>query len=110
MGDANASIPTPQPVHYRPMFGSFGGALGKTSITFVSQAALANGTAESLALHKHLSAVKACRSVKKRDMVHNAYTPKMDIDAQTYEVRADGQLLTCEPATVLPMAQRYFLF
>jgi urease subunit alpha len=110
MGDANASIPTPQPVHYRPMFGSFGGALGRTSITFVSQAALANGAAESLALHKHLSAVKACRTVKKADMVHNAYTPVMDIDAQTYEVRADGQLLTCEPATVLPMAQRYFLF
>jgi urease subunit alpha len=110
MGDANASIPTPQPVHYRPMFGSFGGALARTSITFVSQASLANGTAESLNLHKHLSAVKSCRTVKKRDMVHNAYTPKMDIDAQTYEVRADGQLLTCEPATVLPMAQRYFLF
>jgi len=110
MGDANASIPTPQPVHYRPMFGAYGGAMGKTSISFVSQASLANGSAESLALHKHLSAVKACRSVKKRDMVHNAYTPNMQIDAQTYEVRADGQLLTCEPATVLPMAQRYFLF
>jgi len=110
MGDANASIPTPQPVHYRPMFGAFGGAMGRTSITFVSQAALANGTAESLNLHKHLSPVKACRTVKKAHMVHNAYTPKMDIDAQTYEVRADGQLLTCEPATVLPMAQRYFLF
>jgi urease subunit alpha len=110
MGDANASIPTPQPVHYRPMFGSYGGALGRTSITFVSQAALANGAAEGLALHKHLSAVKACRTVKKAHMVHNAYTPVMDIDAQTYEVRADGQLLTCEPASVLPMAQRYFLF
>jgi len=110
MGDANASIPTPQPVHYRPMFGAYGGALGRTSITFVSQAALANGSAESLGLYKHLSAVKACRSVKKKDMVHNAYTPAMDIDAQTYEVRADGELLTCEPATVLPMAQRYFLF
>ena len=110
MGDANASIPTPQPVHYRPMFGAYGGAMGKTSITFVSQASLANGTVESLSLHKHLSAVKGCRTVKKAHMVHNAYTPKMDIDAQTYEVRADGQLLTCEPATVLPMAQRYFLF
>jgi urease subunit alpha len=110
MGDANASIPTPQPVHYRPMFGAFGGALGKTSITFLSQAALANGSAESLGLHKHLSAVKACRTVKKAHMVHNDYTPAMQIDAQTYEVRADGQLLTCEPATVLPMAQRYFLF
>jgi urease subunit alpha len=110
MGDANASIPTPQPVHYRPMFGAYAGALAKTSITFVSQAALGNGAAEALGLHKHLSAVKACRTVKKAHMVRNAYTPAMDIDAQTYEVRADGQLLTCEPATVLPMAQRYFLF
>jgi urease subunit alpha len=110
MGDANASIPTPQPVHYRPMFGAFGGATGASSITFVSQAALGNGAAEGLALRKHLSAVKGCRAVKKHDMVHNAYTPTMQIDAQTYEVRADGQLLTCEPATVLPMAQRYFLF
>jgi urease subunit alpha len=110
MGDANASIPTPQPVHYRPMFGSFGGAMGRTSITFVSQAALANGCAESLGLHKPLAAVKGCRTVKKRDMVLNDYTPAMQIDAQTYEVRADGQLLTCEPAAVLPMAQRYFLF
>ncbi len=110
MGDANASIPTPQPVHYRPMFGAFGGAMQRTSISFVSQASLANGAAESLGLHKHLSAVKGCRAVKKAHMVHNAYTPVMQIDAQTYEVRADGQLLTCEPATVLPMAQRYFLF
>jgi urease subunit alpha len=110
MGDANASIPTPQPVHYRPMFGAFGGALGKTSISFVSQASLANGSAEALSLHKHQSAAKACRSVKKKEMVHNAYAPAMQIDAQTYEVRADGQLLTCEPAAVLPMAQRYFLF
>jgi urease subunit alpha len=110
MGDPNASIPTPQPVHYRPMFGSFGGAVARTSLTFVSQAALANGAAEGYGLRKRLSAVKGCRSVKKRDMVHNAYTPKMDIDPQTYEVRADGQLLTCEPASVLPMAQRYFLF
>jgi urease subunit alpha len=110
MGDPNASIPTPQPVHYRPMFGSFGGAVARTSLTFVSQAALANGAAEAYGLRKRLSAVKGCRSVKKRDMVHNSYTPKMDIDPQTYEVRADGQLLTCEPASVLPMAQRYFLF
>jgi urease subunit alpha len=92
------------------MFGSFAGAMGQTSITFVSQASLANGSAESLGLHKHLSAVKGCRTVKKKDMVHNAYTPRMEIDAQTYEVRADGQLLTCEPAKELPMAQRYFLF
>ncbi len=110
MGDANASIPTPQPVHYRPMFGSFGGALARGSITFVSQVSLTNGAAESYGLHKHLSAVKGCRTVKKHHMVHNAYTPQMQIDAQTYEVRADGQLLTCQPATVLPMAQRYFLF
>jgi len=110
MGDANASIPTPQPVHMRPMFGAFGGALGRTSISFVSQASLANGAAEAYGLHKRLAAVKDCRTVKKAHMVHNAYTPKMEIDAQTYEVRADGVLLTCEPASVLPMAQRYFLF
>jgi urease subunit alpha len=110
MGDANASIPTPQPVHYRPMFGSYGGALGKTSLTFVSQAALANGSVEALGLHKTLAAVKGCRTVKKAHMVHNHYAPSMQIEAQTYEVRADGQLLACEPATELPMAQRYFLF
>ncbi|HEY6134191.1 MAG TPA: urease subunit alpha, partial [Rubrivivax sp.] len=110
MGDPNASIPTPQPVHYRPMFGSFGGALGKGSLTFVSQASLASGHAESLGLHKRLATVKGNRTVKKAHMVHNAYAPLMEIDAQTYAVRADGQLLTCEPATVLPMAQRYFLF
>jgi len=110
MGDPNASIPTPQPVHYRPMFGSFGGALARTSITFVSQAALANGAAESYGLRKRLAAVKGCRQVTKADMVHNALTPAMEIDAQTYTVRANGQLLTCEPANVLPMAQRYFLF
>jgi urease subunit alpha len=110
MGDPNASIPTPQPVHHRPMFGSFGGALAAGSLTFVSQAALANGAAESYGLHKRLSAVKHCRSVTKRDMIHNHWLPKMEIDPQTYAVRADGQLLGCEPATVLPMAQRYFLF
>jgi urease subunit alpha len=110
MGDANASIPTPQPVHMRPMFGSFGGATLRTSLTFVSQAALGSGVAQVCGLHKRLAAVKGCRTVKKQHMVHNAYTPTMQIDAQTYEVRADGQLLTCEPATVLPMAQRYFLF
>ena len=110
MGDPNASIPTPQPVHYRPMFGSHGKAVAATSISFVSQASLANGAAESYGLAKRLVAVKGNRSVTKRDMVHNAYLPQMQIDAQTYEVRADGVLLTCEPATVLPMAQRYFLF
>jgi urease subunit alpha len=110
MGDANASIPTPQPVQGRPMFGSFGGALAQTSLTFVSQAALASGAAAALGLHKPLATVRGCRSVRKADMVHNAYAPDMRIDAQTYEVRADGELLTCEPASVLPMAQRYFLF
>ncbi|MFN3415275.1 MAG: urease subunit alpha [Caldimonas sp.] len=110
MGDPNASIPTPQPVHYRPMFGSFGGALSATSITFLSASALAAGAAERYGLRKTVSAVRGCRRVKKADMVHNAYAPHMQIDPQTYQVRADGQLLTCEPATVLPMAQRYFLF
>ncbi|MBK6651738.1 MAG: urease subunit alpha [Betaproteobacteria bacterium] len=110
MGDPNASIPTPQPVHYRPMFGAFGGALAKGSITFVSQAGLAAGIADRFGLRKQLSAVKNIRQVKKQHMVHNSYLPKMEIDAQTYAVRADGILLTCEPATQLPMAQRYFLF
>jgi urease subunit alpha len=110
MGDPNASIPTPQPVHYRPMFGSFGGALARGSLTFLSQAALGNDLAGALGLRKPVSAVKHCRGVSKRHMVHNGYTPKMQIDAQTYEVRADGMLLTCEAATSLPMAQRYFLF
>jgi hypothetical protein len=110
MGDPNASIPTPQPVHYRPMFGAFGGALHRGSLTFVSQASLGAGVANALGLHKTLSAVRACRTVRKSDMVHNAWLPQMDIDPQTYEVRADGALLTCEPASVLPMAQRYFLF
>ena len=110
MGDPNASIPTPQPVHHRPMFGSYGGALARTSLTFVSAASLADGIGERLGLRRELSAVRDCRSVKKADMVHNSYAPVMQIDAQTYEVRADGQLLTCEPAAELPMAQRYFLF
>jgi urease subunit alpha len=110
MGDPNASIPTPQPVHYRPMFGSFGGAVARTSLTFLSQSAVAAGVGNTLGLTKTLGVVRGCRSVKKADMVHNHCTPVMEIDAQTYTVRADGQLLTCEPATVLPMAQRYFLF
>jgi urease subunit alpha len=110
MGDPNASIPTPQPVHYRPMFGSFGGALARGSLTFMSGAAIGAGLPDKLRLAKTVSPVKGCRSVKKAQMVHNAYLPTMEIDAQTYAVRADGQLLTCEPATVLPMAQRYFLF
>ncbi|HYP34667.1 MAG TPA: urease subunit alpha [Burkholderiaceae bacterium] len=110
MGDPNASIPTPQPVHYRPMFGSFGGALAQGSLTFLSQAGVAAGVPARAGLRKAIATVKGCRTVTKRDMVHNAWLPKMEIDAQTYEVRADGQLLTCEPATALPMAQRYFLF
>ncbi|MCW5632822.1 MAG: urease subunit alpha [Rubrivivax sp.] len=110
MGDANASIPTPQPVHYRPMFGSYGGAVARGSLTFMSQAAVAASVAQRLKLQKTVSAVRGCRTVKKADMVLNAYTPRMEIDAQTYEVRADGILLGCEPATELPMAQRYFLF
>jgi urease subunit alpha len=92
------------------MFGSHGGAVARGSLTFMSQAAVASDLGERLGLRKQVSAVKQCRNVRKADMVHNSYTPLMQIDAQTYEVRADGQLLTCQPATVLPMAQRYFLF
>jgi urease subunit alpha len=110
MGDPNASIPTPQPVHYRPMFGSFGGALHQGSLTFMSGSAVDGGLHELLRLNKPVSAVRACRGVRKHHMVHNGYLPKMEVDAQTYEVRADGVLLTCEPASILPMAQRYFLF
>ena len=110
MGDPNASIPTPQPVHYRPMFASYGGSRTRSSLTFVSQAALAAGVGERFGLHKPLVAVKNTRRIGKRDMVHNAYAPHMEVDAQTYAVRADGQLLTCEPAHSLPMTQRYFLF
>ena len=109
MGDPNASIPTPQPVHYRPMFGSFGGAL-RTAVSFVSQAALANGSLGNLGLAKPLVAVKNVRGVRKTDMVHNGWLPTLEVDPETYEVRADGELLSCEPASELPMAQRYFLF
>ncbi|NOZ37835.1 MAG: urease subunit alpha [Gammaproteobacteria bacterium] len=110
MGDANASIPTPQPVHYRPMFGSFGKALSATSMSFISAAAMSAGVVEQLGLQKRIGVVKNCRNVKKKDLIHNHYTPHIEVDSQTYEVRADGQLLRCEPAVVLPMAQRYFLF
>jgi urease subunit alpha len=110
MGDPNASIPTPQPVHYRPMFGSYGGALARGSLTFTSQAGMAAGIGQKYCLQKTLSAVKGIRGVGKRHMILNDYLPKMEIDAQTYEVRADGMLLTCEPAVSLPMTQRYFLF
>jgi urease subunit alpha len=109
MGDPNASIPTPQPVHYRPMFGSFGAAL-KTSLTFVSQAALQNPAVQALGLRKRLEPVRGCRTVTKADMLHNSATPVIEVDSETYAVRADGALLVCEPAQVLPLAQRYFLF
>ncbi len=110
MGDPNASIPTPQPVHYRPMFGAQGLAAAKTSVTFVSQAALNNKVGEELGLSRHLSACKNTRNIGKKDMVLNDWMPDITVDPQTYEVRADGELLTCEPATVLPLAQLYTLF
>ncbi|MGN8064821.1 urease subunit alpha [Ralstonia sp. 22111] len=110
MGDANASIPTPQPVHYRPMFGSAGGALGRTSLTFLSQSAAAAGVAEQYGLAKTTAVVKGTRSVSKADMIHNDWRPDISVDPETYQVVADGTVLTCEPAEVLPMAQRYFLF
>jgi urease subunit alpha len=109
MGDPNASIPTPQPVHYRPMFGSFGGGL-RTSLTFVSQAALHNPAVAALGLAKRLEPVRNTRTIRKSDMVLNSWQPQIDVDPETYAVRADGELLVCEPAEVLPMAQRYFLF
>jgi urease subunit alpha len=110
MGDANASIPTPQPVQMRPMFGSYGGAVGQTSMTFVSQAAHQAGIADRLGLKKQVVAVANTRKLSKRDMKLNDLLPQMEVDPETYEVRANGELLTCEPATVLPLAQRYFLF
>ncbi|MCO4087606.1 MAG: urease subunit alpha [Limnohabitans sp.] len=110
MGDPNASIPTPQPVHYRPMFGSFGGSLTRSALTFVSNAGFKAGIGERFGLQKPLSVAHNIRSVRKQHMVHNDYLPHMEVDPQTYAVRADGQLLVCEPATSLPMTQRYFLF
>jgi urease subunit alpha len=110
MGDPNASIPTPQPVHYRPMFAAFGGARSATSVTFVSGAALEAGIAEQLRLAKRVEAVCNTRHIGKADMRLNSYQPKMEVDPQTYEVRADGKLLVCDPAAELPLAQRYFLF
>jgi urease subunit alpha len=110
MGDPNASIPTPQPVHYRHMFGALGGARPATSVSFVSQAALDGAVDERLGLRKRLVPVLGTRSLRKRDLILNDYLPKIEVDPQTYEVRADGKLLTCEPASVLPLAQRYFLF
>jgi len=110
MGDPNASIPTPQPVHYRRMFGALGGARAATSVSFVSQAALDNDVVHRVGMKKRAVAVRGTRSIKKADLIHNGALPKIEVDSQTYEVRADGQLLTCEPASVLPLAQRYFLF
>ena len=110
MGDPNASIPTPQPVHYREMFATHGAALNLTSLTFVSQAAEAAGIADRYGLRKRLVPVQGIRSLRKRDMIHNNYQPKITVDPETYQVVADGELLTCEPAKILPMAQRYFLF
>ena len=110
MGDANASIPTPQPVHYRPMFASYGGSRHATCLTFISQAAADAGVPETLGLKKQIAVVKGCRDVQKTDLIHNGYLPVIDVDPQTYQVKADGVLLWCEPADVLPMAQRYFLF
>ena len=110
MGDPNASIPTPQPVYHRPMFGAYGRALSHSSVIFVSQASLDVGIGDRYGLSKPLVAVRGTRTIGKKDMVLNELTPNMQVDPETYEVRADGEVLTCEPATVLPMAQRYFLF
>jgi urease subunit alpha len=110
MGDPNASIPTPQPVLYRPMFGALGRARASTSITFVSAAALAADVPRKLGLARQAVAAQRCRGLGKRDMIHNDALPRIEVDPETYVVRADGERLTCEPARVLPMAQRYFLF
>ena len=110
MGDPNASIPTPQPVHYRPMFGAFGRSLIVSPALFVSQAGLDKNIAKKWGIERPMLAVKGTRKIGKKDMVHNSLCPKIEVDSETYEVRADGELLTCEPAKTLPMAQRYFLF
>lgn len=110
MGDINGSIPTPQPVHYRPMFGALGQARNATRMTFLSQAAVERGVHHELRLRSLIGVARGCRTVRKADMLHNGLMPTIEVDSQTYEVRADGELLVCEPASVLPMAQRYFLF
>jgi urease subunit alpha len=110
MGDPNASIPTPQPVHYRPMFAGFGRAMQASRVTFVSRSGLEFGVADALGLQSPVMAVNGIREIDKAAMIHNNATPTVEVDPETYEVRADGELLTCEPAEVLPMAQRYFLF
>jgi urease subunit alpha len=110
MGDPNASIPTPQPVHYRAMFGAFGKAVTANSLVFISKAAVNERLREQLGVEKQLVAVEHTRGITKKSMVHNNATPEIAVDPETYEVKADGELLTCAPAEVLPMAQRYFLF
>jgi urease subunit alpha len=110
MGDPNASIPTPQPVHYRPMFGAFGGAASATSLVFLSKAAVEAGVPSQIGLAKRVGVVANTRGLRKQDLVHNGYQPKIEVDPQTYVVRADGTVLSCEPARELPLAQRYFLF
>jgi urease subunit alpha len=110
MGDPNASIPTPQPVIYRHMFGAFGKALHNTCITFVSKVSLDNGIVQSYGLQKQLLPVKNCRSIGKKDLIHNNITPDIDVDAETYKVKVNGEHITCEPVDVVPLAQRYFLF
>lgn len=110
MGDPNASIPTPQPVHYRPMFAAFGGARGPTSLTFLSGAAMQTDVAGQLNLQHSTATVKNCRNIGKADMIHNDWQPDISVDPQTYQVKADGELLECEPATSLPLAQLYQLF
>jgi urease subunit alpha len=111
MGDPNASIPTPQPVHYRPMFGAYGKSMTRSAVTFVSQASLTLGIRDTLGVDRDLLPVHNTRGgISKESMIHNSALPKIEVDPETYEVRADGELLTCEPATILPMAQRYFLF
>jgi len=110
MGDPNASIPTPQPVHYRPMFGAFGRALSASTVTFLPNLAIERGVSDQLGLQRMVLPARGIRAIDKRCMVHNAATPHIEVDPETYEVRADGVHLTCEPATVLPLAQRYFLY
>jgi urease subunit alpha len=111
MGDPNASIPTPQPVHYQPMFAAFGKSLTASSVVFTSKAAVTAGLSRKLGIDKKLYAVQNTRGkISKKSMIHNDATPKIEVDPETYEVRADGELLTCEPAEVLPLAQRYFMF
>ena len=111
MGDPNASIPTPQPMHYRPMFGAFGKAIAAGALMFMSKAAVDGGLRKTLGVEREFVAVENTRGgISKKSMIHNDATPDIEIDPETYEVRADGELLTCAPADVLPMAQRYFLF